>query len=50
MKAPSLPMAIFWMLAVAAPFVVTAVALAMLPPGTTEIPMHIGFDGGRYNH
>ena len=46
MKAPSLPMAIFWMLAVAAPFVVTAVALAMLPPGTTEIPMHIGFDGG----
>ena len=38
MKAPYLPMAIFWMLAVAAPFVVTAIALAMLPPGTTGIP------------
>lgn len=44
-KAPSFPIAIFWALAVAAPFVVTAVALAMLPSGTTEIPMHISFDG-----
>lgn len=44
-KPPSLPMAIFWVMAAAAPFVVTAVALMTLPPGTTEIPMHIGFDG-----
>ena len=44
-KAPSFPIAIFWMLAVAAPFVVTTVALTTLPPGTAEIPMYIGFDG-----
>lgn len=44
MRPPSFPMAIFWVMTIAAPFVVTAVALATLPPGTTEIPMHIGFD------
>ena len=37
-------MAIFWALTIAAPFSVTATALTLLPPGTTEIPMHIGFD------
>lgn len=38
-------MLIFWALAVAAPFAVSAIALCTLPPGTTEVPMHIAFDG-----
>lgn len=44
MKPPSPPMIIFWLLMLAAPFVVTAVALFLLPPNITEIPMQVGFD------
>lgn len=45
MRMPTPNMLVFWALAVAAPFVVFAIALSTLPPGTTEVPMHVAFDG-----
>lgn len=45
MKLPSPPMIVFWLCMLVAPFVITAVALATLPPDTLEIPMQVGFDG-----
>lgn len=45
MKLPSPPMIVFWLCMLVAPFIVTALALAALPPDTLEIPMQVGFDG-----
>lgn len=45
MRMPTPKMLVFWALAVAAPFVVSAIALSTLPPGTTEVPMHVALDG-----
>lgn len=38
--------AAFWAVMVALPLVAVGAGLALLPPGTTEIPMQVGFDGG----
>ncbi len=45
MRLPSPLIILFWICMIAAPFAVTAVALACLPPGISEIPMQVGFDG-----
>lgn len=45
MRLPSPIMIVFWACMIVIPFVITAVALAMLPPDIVEIPMQVGFDG-----
>lgn len=45
MRLPSPIMIVFWVCMIIIPFVITAVALAMLPPDIVEIPMQVGFDG-----
>lgn len=38
-------MVVFWVVAIAAPFITCGLALATLPAGVTEMPMQVGFDG-----
>lgn len=45
MRLPSPVMIVFWVCMIIIPFVITAVALAILPPDVVEIPMQVGFDG-----
>lgn len=45
MRLPSPQMILFWICMIAAPFVVTVIALASLPPDISQIPMQVGFDG-----
>lgn len=45
MKPPQPRTIVFWIVAIVAPFIITAVGLAQLPGWITEIPMQVGFDG-----